>query len=504
MDFEEKTVPMTHVHELSTKVLTKQTDGQYDIALSFLRDQDPDALQYTDEEARRVLWKLDLTILPMMTICFVLNFVDKGILSNASIFGLFESLNIDSKGYSWLVSAFYFGYLAGLPLTLYVLHLIPAGRWLVINLFLWGLRLMAMAGAKDFASGFVCRFFIGFFEACVNPVMVLLTAQYYTRREHALRSCIWWAGNPIGAVISDFVAYGLGFSHGALPPWKYMFICFGSLTILYSLFMFIFFPESPMTMKRLTPRERTVAVLRVIDNQTGIAGNHFKWIQVKEALLDPQVWLFVIITYVQCIPGGGLTNFSKLIIESLGYDNLQTIIMGLPSDAIQFASVIIAGVCGSYFTNARCIVMFLSNVPCLVGACLVYFLPVSHKLQRLAGIYITFTNTVSYIMCMSMVASNLAGMTKKNTAACLMFLAYCAGNLTAPHFFSSGNYLAGFESMIASFALMIFFALVLMAYLIWENMRRNKIYGKPTIEEVPNLLEDMTDKEQRESFRYRW
>lgn len=46
---------------------------------------------------------------------------------------------------------------------------------------------------------------------------------------------------------------------------------------------------------------------------------------------------------------------------------------------------------------------------------MLYFLPSSHKLQRLSGIWIFTTNTISYIMIMSLVASNMAGYTRKLT-----------------------------------------------------------------------------------------
>lgn len=504
VDIEEQQQEQNEDHAHIAKLLHKDNKEEYDAALKFLQDNNYEELEYTEQEARKVLWKIDLFVLPLMTGTFILNFIDKGILSNASVFGLLEDLNLKGDNYSWLVSAFYFGYMAGLPFTVYVLHKMPAGLWLVINLFFWGLSLISMAGAHNFSGGVACRFFLGVFEACVNPVMVLLTSQYYTRKEHSLRSCIWWAGNAVGSLISDFVTYGFGMVDGALSTWKYMFICFGAITILYSLLMYLVFPKSPMTMPWLTQKERVIAVARVLENNTGIAGQVFKWYQVYECLKDFQVWVFFAVAFIQCLPSGGVTNFNKLIMTGLGYTNLESIIMGLPEIAIHFLSIVVAGICGSYIKNCRCLMIILSNIPCLVGSCLVYYLPESHKLQRLAGLYIIFTNTVAYIMCMSLVSSNLAGMTKKNTAGALMFLAYCIGNLVSPRVFLESEYpkfQTGFKSMVISFALLIALGGILWVYLFWENRRRDKKYGKPELFDT-DLLEDLTDWDQKKTFRY--
>jgi MFS family permease len=130
---------------------------------------------------------------------------------------------------------------------------------------------MGMAGANGFAGGATARIFLGLFEACVNPVSILLTAQYYTRKEHSLRSCIWWAGASIGAFFGDLVAWGLGHDHGSLNSWRYMFLVWGSATIFWSIVLFFFLPNSPWKMKFLSERERKIAVLRVSYPSSGLS-----------------------------------------------------------------------------------------------------------------------------------------------------------------------------------------------------------------------------------------
>jgi hypothetical protein len=62
--------------------------------------------------------------------------------------------------------------------------------------------------------------------------------------------------------------------------------------------MFIFLPDSPVTAKGLSDRERRVAVERLRGNQTGIENKHLKPYQIKEAFLDYKLYLFFVLGIV--------------------------------------------------------------------------------------------------------------------------------------------------------------------------------------------------------------
>lgn len=44
-----------------------------------------------------------------MTVTYILNFLDKGILSTAAVYGLRSDLHLHGQQYSWTASIFYFG-----------------------------------------------------------------------------------------------------------------------------------------------------------------------------------------------------------------------------------------------------------------------------------------------------------------------------------------------------------------------------------------------------------
>lgn len=68
--------------------------------------------------------------------------IDKTTLSYAAIFGIEDDLNLAGTEYSWLSSVFYFGFLVwSLPTNL-LMQRFPIGKYLGINIFLWGFFLM--------------------------------------------------------------------------------------------------------------------------------------------------------------------------------------------------------------------------------------------------------------------------------------------------------------------------------------------------------------------------
>lgn len=59
-------------------------------------------LEYTEEDAKRVLRKLDWHILPFCFLLYTFSVLDRGNLGNAKLAGLEEDLNLTSNGYTWL------------------------------------------------------------------------------------------------------------------------------------------------------------------------------------------------------------------------------------------------------------------------------------------------------------------------------------------------------------------------------------------------------------------
>lgn len=62
--------------------------------------------------------------------------------------------------------------------------------------------------------------------------------------------------------------------------------------------MFIFLPDSPVTAKGLSKRERRMAVERLRENQTGVENKNLKPYQILEAFMDYKLYMFFILGLV--------------------------------------------------------------------------------------------------------------------------------------------------------------------------------------------------------------
>ena len=75
----------------------------------------------SEADNKRILRKIDLTILPIMLGVYFLQQLDKSTLSYASVFGLVEDAHLKGEDYSWLGSIVYIAQLVMQPLIAYVL-----------------------------------------------------------------------------------------------------------------------------------------------------------------------------------------------------------------------------------------------------------------------------------------------------------------------------------------------------------------------------------------------
>lgn len=118
------------------------------------------------------------------------------------------------------------------------------------------------------------------------------------------------------ALFSPLINYGLGHAHGALSPWKYMYIFAGSITVVWGIILYFILPANPLQAKGLDKRERYIAVARLRTNNNGIRNTHFKMGQVVELLLDPKFWLLFAFALLAMICNGPISTFSLFSLST--------------------------------------------------------------------------------------------------------------------------------------------------------------------------------------------
>ncbi|KAJ5771892.1 major facilitator superfamily domain-containing protein [Penicillium odoratum] len=466
-------------------------------------------LSYTDEEARRVKWKTDLILLPLLCICYIFSFLDKTLLNYSSIFGLKKALNLHGSQYSWLGSIFYFGYMIGSMAWAKLVQRWPqhAGKFVSSAVLLWSCITLLTPLCYNFAGIATVRFFLGLVESIIGPVFIIITSNWWTRSEQAFRTAFWLGGTPIGNFIGGLISYGLGSVHSSLATWKMFFVFFGSLSFAFSLALGYFMPDNQGNARWLTDKEKLIAIERVRENQTVSASDKWKWSQFWEALRDPQTTFFFVCAVGNTMPSTFASQFSSQIVEGFGFSAINTtVISKCPAAVIQLGTFLVFSYIASHRNNIRLYLCILVSIPPLIGASLLHFLPTSNQTGRLAGYYLTYTHTMSWTLNAGLMASNYAGNTKKVTASGLVFAGWAAGLIAGPQFFldnQAPTYELAFKMLMGCYALMIVLPIVQIIWYKFENKRRDKmvqIRGESS--DSIQTFEDRTDFDQGETFRY--
>ncbi|KAL4866583.1 hypothetical protein BDV12DRAFT_199060 [Aspergillus spectabilis] len=488
---------------------------EHDTAMALFDSTDDLQEPLDPQEAKRLLRKIDMFIMPCLLICFAFFYIDKTTLSYAAIFGIIEDLQLKNTEYNWLSSFFYVGFIAWAIPTNLLLQQLPIARYLGVSIFLWGALLMIQAACQNFATLAVLRALGGALEGCADPAFLLITSMWYTREEQPIRIGIWHSGYGVGVALGGLLGYAIGHIKGALPSWKYEFLVIGALCATWGIVIFLFLPNSPVDARAFTKRERQMIVERMRNDQTGIENKHLKWNQVKEALLDYKLYILfcqgVLFTSSPSdnVPNGGFSNFGTIIIKGFGFSTLGTTLLQIPYGVCICLAQLSCVFLNSKFQNRRVFFVILYLIPTLAAGFGMRYIPLDKKVARLICYYLTSFYPGAWVLVLSMIIANVSGHTKKIVMNIGFFLGYSAGNLAGPFFYRTQDrptYPLGMWSMIVCSFIGIILTALLGFLLRRENKRRDRIQsqadgGLEGRDLAATAFLDMTDKENL-NFRY--
>jgi len=120
---------------------------------------------------KRATWKMDIIIMPIMTIMYILNYLDRQNIASARLANIEEDLNLSEVDYKTSVSILFAGYiLMQVPSNMIAGKIAWPGIYICSAMALWGIISGLMATVQSFVGLLMCRFFLGFVEAVFFPV----------------------------------------------------------------------------------------------------------------------------------------------------------------------------------------------------------------------------------------------------------------------------------------------------------------------------------------------
>lgn len=468
--------------------------------------------EITEEENRRVRRKIDWRILPLITLVYGMNYVDKAALSWAVMFNLKNDIHIDGNQYSWISAIFYFGYLGAEYPANYIIHKFSVAKIICIVCLVWGILLFGHIGIKNYAGMLVIRFILGVSEAPISAACINYIGEWYTKSEQPFRFLCFASGQGGLYIIFSLVSYGLGHTDSTLKPWAYIYLTLACISIILGTYMWFFLPTLPNEAKFLTDREKLIASKRVANNMTGIKNLEWKNHQILDAIKDPKTYFLILYMFFSMIPNGGLTNFNTLVLSSFNFDKYTTILVNLPWSFFSAGQMWIWAFFGIYFKNLRILGLTIPMVIAIIGLAIVYGTEDggAEKWGRVFAYWMINSCSAAFPYAMNLTGQLISGHTKQSFTNSAVLIAFAVGNIVGPFCFNASDapkYSHALATIMGCFAVCICLGIGLGAYIFYENRRRNKLYGDPSIDEslrlegIINGLKDETDSENK-YFRF--
>jgi uncharacterized transporter YbjL len=109
--------------------------------------------------------------------------------------------------------------------------------------------------------------------------------------------------------------------------------------------------------------------------------------------------------------------------------------MQMPLGASQLVFLVLTTTVATFSRNTRVAMMILNTTVSLIGMVLVWKLDESHAEARVAGLALTVAFAANTPLSLSLISSNVAGLTKRSLTSAFIFIGYCVGNIAGPQFF---------------------------------------------------------------------
>ncbi|KAI0347208.1 MFS general substrate transporter [Trametopsis cervina] len=463
---------------------------------------------------RKVLWKLDLHILPALALLWLANFIDRSNVGNAKIAGLDVDTHLKGNQFNTALAIFYVSLSGGLFVASnWVMKRVKPNRWLPLLVATWGVVTTLSGIVHNFSGLLAIRFFLGLCEGGILPGMVLYLSTLYKPHELQLRVGIFYASASLSGAFGGLLASaiirmdGIGGLHG----WRWIFILEGIATVIIGFLAWLVMPANLSSATFFTDEERDFAVWRfrqataVTDDaplsepsrritaadpekegtdvkieaasETAVIVHFeeekFEWREVVRGLTDVQVWLTGFAYMGILVPLYSFSLFLPTIVAGLGYSGGQAQLHTVPPYVPAAVFTVLVAIWSDKLKwRGPFMLIFLPIA--WVG----YLIAVVAKtnLQRYIAVHLMATGVYPCAPCvLSILPNNTAGHYKRATATALQLAIANCGGFIATFAYTPDQapaYKRGHSIALGFVSLAWVFVALNVAYCIYENKAR--------------------------------
>ncbi|OTB06841.1 hypothetical protein M426DRAFT_318550 [Hypoxylon sp. CI-4A] len=282
---------------------------------------------------RKILTRIDLHLIPFISILYLLAFLDRVNISNAKLFRLTEDLNLKDNEYNTALTMFFVPYIiAEIPSNILLKRFSPR-VWLPMCMLGFGICSVCQGLVQNYSGFLAVRFFLGMFESGMFPGCFYLISMWYKRNESQKRYSLFFSSTSLAGAFGGLLASAIGKMQGmrGYNGWRWIFILEGVLTAVVGIIFFFIFPTFPEEAKWLTEEERTYVKARLqADQGHNAAERNITFKDVVNTMKDHRVWLGGFMYFGLLVPAYGYAFFAPTIIQTYHYSAIQTQLYSVP------------------------------------------------------------------------------------------------------------------------------------------------------------------------------
>ncbi|KAG8533207.1 uncharacterized protein KY384_001990 [Bacidia gigantensis] len=315
----------------------------------------------------KLIAKVDLRVIPVLSILYFFAFLDRTNIANAAIFGLQDDLKLGGNQYNTALTIFFVPYIVfEIPSNIILKRLKPH-VWLSGCMFVFGLVTVCQGLVKNWSGLLVTRFFLGLAETGMFPGSFYLIGMWYKRSEAQKRYSFFFGSTSLAGAFGGLLASAIGKMNGmrGYHGWRWIFILEGTLTCLVALAFYFVIPSFPEDANwcvitalvlitctnhdfRLTHEERHYIRARLETDQGKVAlERRISPHDVLNVFKDFKVFFGGFMYLGLLVPAYGYAFFAPGIIRSYGYSQIQTQLHSVPPWACSFVFALIV----AYFSD---------------------------------------------------------------------------------------------------------------------------------------------------------
>jgi sugar phosphate permease len=123
------------------------------VLLRYIKTQSPTSTSsLTCHQDRKLLWKLDVKLIPWLSFLYLISFLDRTNIGNAKIDGLQQDLRMTNSQYNLSLTIFFISYSVFEPLTNVLLKKLRPSIFLPIIMVLWGICMTCMGLVHNYGG----------------------------------------------------------------------------------------------------------------------------------------------------------------------------------------------------------------------------------------------------------------------------------------------------------------------------------------------------------------